>query len=431
MTLSSKEKEQFVLLRAIFHHISDAVYIIDPLTSNIIDSNKAGYEDLGMELSELLSQSVLSLQQDVLDMTHWNDILAVMRSKETYVFLGHHIRKDGSVFPVEVHTNFIVHENKEYLISIARDITERVQLENVLKERTPQLSYVLNVAGDGLWDWNLQNDEVFFSPQLKQMLGYGPHEMQPHLDTWISNVHPEDLERVYQVLQKHLQGEVPRYEAEYRLKNRSGQYIWVFDHGAVCERGESGKPLRVIGMVHNISTRKDLENKLHQRATQDELTKLLNRYAGYKQFSTLLDLAKKDQTKLSVALIDLDHFKRINDLNGHLVGDEVLKRTAKAMSAELRKSDVLLRWGGEEFLLIMPNTELQEAYAICSHFQECLNMSIESSDLLSFKVTFSGGIACYPNHGCTIEDIVKAADEALYQAKRLGRNQLCIKGFPS
>ncbi|MBU3020373.1 diguanylate cyclase [Aestuariibacter sp. A3R04] len=430
MTLNREEKEQFVLLRSLFNNIGDAVYIIDPESANILDVNKAGYEDLGMEADEVLSHTVFSLQKDVLDIAHWREMLSVLKSSNTFVFSGHHVRKDGTEFPVEVHTNYLVHDGVEYLISIARDITERVRMQAELKTREPQLRYMLNAAGDGLWDWNILTDEVFFSPQLKRMLGYGPHEMKPHLDSWKSNVHPDDLPRVYGALQSHLQGENTRYDAEYRLRNRNGQYLWVHDHGTVCERNELGEATRVVGMVRNVTASKELEQKLRELASRDELTQLLNRRAGYEQFSRYLALSKRQGQPLSVALFDLDHFKQINDQCGHLVGDKVLKNTASLMAAELRKSDVLLRWGGEEFLLLMPDTDIMHAFKLCERLRRSFSQNAAQCELPHQTITLSGGIACYPANGNTIEDIVKCADDAMYKAKNAGRDKVCISDAP-
>lgn len=426
MTLNKNEKEQFVLLRSLFNHISDAIYIIDPESAKILDVNKAGYQDLGMKADEVLSHTVFSLQRDVLDIKHWQEMLSVLRTSETFVFSGHHVRKDGTEFPVEVHTNFLVHDGSEYLISIARDISERVRLQTELKTREPRLRYMLNAAGDGLWDWNLFTDEVFFSPQLKRMLGYGPHEMKPHLESWKNNVHPDDLPQVYDELQAHLEGNKLRFEAEYRLRNRSGQYLWVHDHGMVCERNEQDEPARVIGVVRNVSASKALEEKLREQASRDELTQLLNRRAGYEQFSRYLSLAKRQRQSLSVALFDLDNFKQINDQCGHLIGDKVLQKTAVIMTAELRESDVLLRWGGEEFLLLMPDTGVSHAFTLCERLRTSFAEKAAKCNLTPLSITLSGGIACYPTHGNTIEEMVKCADDAMYNAKHAGRDKVFI-----
>lgn len=415
--------EQLALFKAIFDQLSEAVYIIEPDTSMVIDVNQAGCDDLGKSREEVLNHSVLSLQRDAQDGAHWSSIVAAIREAGTFVFVGLHQRKDGSEFPVEVHTSYFCHSGEELLVSIARDITERVALEDAQKAQDPQLQYMMNAASDGLWDWNMKTDDVFFSPQLKRMLGYAPHEMVPHLSTWVNNVHPDDLERVGHILQVHLEGRSIRYEAEYRLRTRNGDYIWVHDHGAVCERDEQSEPTRIIGVLHNVSEQKALEDKLRKAAAYDELTGLLNRRAGYDQFRKTLSNAQRHQQVFAVALLDLDHFKHINDSCGHLVGDKVLRTMAGILSRELREYDVLLRWGGEEFLLLMPNTCKEDAFVLCDRLRAAIAEEMRQCES-GCMPTLSGGIATYPESGTTIEELVRSADGAMYQAKRQGRNQI-------
>jgi PAS domain S-box-containing protein len=148
-------------------------------------------------------------------------------------------------------------------------VSGRNLLNADILDRQAHVLFALNEASDGLWDWKLTTNEVFFSPQLKRMLGYGPHEMSPTLESWSANVHAEDKERVFMVLDQHLQGLRERYEAQYRLKNRNGHYIWVNDRGRVCERDATGKPTRVVGMVNNITDQKTLEAHLMRQASHD------------------------------------------------------------------------------------------------------------------------------------------------------------------
>jgi PAS domain-containing protein len=136
-----------------------------------------------MARAEVLNQSVLSLQIDVVGDEQWISIAQAIRNNNGFIFIGAHRHKSGAEVPVEVHTNVFTFEGQEYFLSVARNITQRVALESDLDSRDAQLRFALSEASDGLWDWNLQTNEVFFSPQLNRMLGYGPHEMKPTLAT--------------------------------------------------------------------------------------------------------------------------------------------------------------------------------------------------------------------------------------------------------
>jgi PAS domain S-box-containing protein len=258
-------------LHALFEHLADAVYLLDPDSSNIVWGNRAAWESLGLTREQVLNHSVLSLQMDVTGAPQWNEIAAVIRSQDCFTFVGRHRHALGHEVAVEVNTTHFQHEGQPYFLSVARDITRRLALESDLKQRENQLWFALNEATDGLWDWDVSTSQVFFSPQLKRMLGYGPDEMAPDLSSWSSNIHPDDSAVVMAVLTDHLQGRRARYEAEYRLRNRNGDFRWVHDRGRVCERDAQGAPTRLVGMVQDITSRKLAEAELerHRHNLQD------------------------------------------------------------------------------------------------------------------------------------------------------------------
>ncbi len=258
-------------LATLFEHLADAVYLLDPETSNIIWGNRAAWESLGLAPGAVLDHSVLSLQMDVTGLPQWSEIAAVIRSTPCFTFVGRHRHALGHEVPVEVNTTLFHDGRREYFLSVARDISRRVALEAGLRQRENQLWFALNEAMDGLWDWDVASGQVFFSPQLKRMLGYGPDEMAPTLSTWSANIHPDDAERVRAVLEEHLGGKRLRYETSYRLRNRNGEYLQVLDRGRVSERDASGAATRVVGMVQDITQQARAQAAL-QRSEEEQRT---------------------------------------------------------------------------------------------------------------------------------------------------------------
>ncbi len=252
----------------LLEQMPDAVYLIDPQSSNIVWANRHGWDSLGLTREAVLNHSVLSLQMDVLGLPQWGDIAAVIRSRPCYTFVGRHRHAAGHEVPVEVNTSCFHDAGREYFLSVARDISLRTALEAGLKKRENQHWFALNEALDGLWDWDTVSNEVFFSPQLQRMLGYGPNEMQPQIDTWSRNIHPEDAARVGVVLHEHLQGRLARYEAEYRLRTRNGNWLWVHDRGRVCERDAAGRALRVVGMVQDVTAPREARDALARSSAE-------------------------------------------------------------------------------------------------------------------------------------------------------------------
>ena len=167
---------------------------------------------------------------------------------------------------------------------------------------------------------------------------------------------------------------------------------------------------------------------LQQTAITDPLTQLYNR-RYFSDFSRkLLALAEREQSPISVVMLDIDHFKLVNDTYGHQVGDEVIVKLAELIRQNQRESDVSCRYGGEEFVLLLPETKASEAYEVAERLRkqvEAVSMDLPLGEKLHF--TISLGVACtVPSRGEDIEFVLKLADEALYQAKTSGRNQVCM-----
>lgn len=414
-------------LQTVFDAVPDSLFLIDPETSQIVWCNTIAHTELGYEAEEILGHSVLSLQKDVSGLPAWHLIADEIRKANPYVFVGRHRHRDGHEISVEVHTSTFDLNGKTWFLSSARNVTLRRQLEEEWLARDSHVLFALNEASDGLWDWKVPSGEVFFSPSLKRMLGYGPHELSPTLESWSSNVHAEDHPRVLHLLDQHLRGLRERYEAQYRLRNRNGHYLWVNDRGRVCERDAHGKATRVVGMVQNITDQKALEQHLMQQASYDSLTGLRNRRESELAMDNLISTCQRLGVPLGVCLFDLDHFKHINDLHGHLTGDQVLIRVAEQVAGAIRSSDRLFRWGGEEFLLLCPGTDADQLKTLTQKLCDGVATMDWSTVPGVSGVTASFGVAVMPDHGTQPGDLLLAADTALYQSKAAGRNRVMVQ----
>jgi diguanylate cyclase (GGDEF)-like protein len=167
-----------------------------------------------------------------------------------------------------------------------------------------------------------------------------------------------------------------------------------------------------------------LQAQLRQQVIHDPLTSLYNRRYLDEMFDRELARAERHAQPISVILIDVDYFKSINDKYGHLAGDEVLRIFGDIIKHHSRGSDICCRYGGEEFLLVLPNMSEQQAYARA----EQLRVAIEDTPIVfsasDIRVTASSGVATFPQHGRTKDELIAASDRALYAAKAAGRNQV-------
>jgi diguanylate cyclase (GGDEF)-like protein/PAS domain S-box-containing protein len=309
---------------------------------------------------------------------------------------------------------------------VARDLSEHHRHREHLTDDELIRALLLNESSDGLWDWNLQDHSLFLSPQWFRMLGYGPNEISsPTLDTWRNSVHQEDLERVITLLQDHLQGKSSRYEAKYRLRSRDGHYLWVHDRGMVAQRDLDGRPQRMIGLVLDITESEHYAAELLERSQRDELTGLYNRRTGYELFERFLRDCRRDNQPLQVVMLDIDHFKPLNDDYGHLEGDRAIRHVADELRRSLRADEWLFRWGGEEFLLLFPGMDRSSAHGMMQRLLKHFNaVPFVTQGGESLELTFSAGISGFPENGNSIRQLVGAADRAMYRAKSSGRNRV-------
>jgi diguanylate cyclase (GGDEF)-like protein/PAS domain S-box-containing protein len=167
-----------------------------------------------------------------------------------------------------------------------------------------------------------------------------------------------------------------------------------------------------------------LQSKLREQAIRDPLTNLFNRRYLEETLERELARAAREDYSLCVIMIDLDHFKRVNDTYGHEAGDEVLKALAFTLSEQCRRGDFACRFGGEEFVVVMPNINMDTAYERAENIRQALNSLRVSYGHYELAITISMGIACYPINGETREAILRAADQAMYGAKEAGRDHI-------
>lgn len=308
-----------------------------------------------------------------------------------------------------------------------REMRVRERAEVRLASNEERWRLALEAAGDGVWDWNVSTNEVQFSAGWCGMLGYQPEEIGTSLDEWSSRVCPEDLPAVQLDLKRHVEGESQYYCNEHRMRCKDGSWKWILDRGMVMERDRAGKPMRMVGMHTDISARKAMEERLCELATTDPLTGLNNRRVFVERMQEESRRLKRYPDRSAIVVMaDLDHFKQVNDAYGHATGDEVLIHFANVLRSLIRQTDVAGRLGGEEFALLLVETDLEQA----THFAERLCRSIHDAPVASgghvIHLTVSVGVSAMKPTDAQFDDGLVRADQALYKAKHGGRNQVAV-----
>ena len=337
-------------------------------------------------------------------------------------------REDGGEFPVEVAITRIEGDDGVFFVSHLRDISTRRQrdlelaeahesLETAerrhrkLLENLPSITYRAGLGYAGGWE--------YISPQVEDVLGYTPEGWMADPDLWERAMHPDDLERVL-AEEDRCAAEGIGLDIEYRMRHRDGSVVWVRDKASVGELSDGGKQV-VEGLLSDITDRKSAEAKLRHLVDHDDLTGLFNR-RGFERELTARMEADGLRDGGAIAIIDLDHLKRVNDSLGHAAGDRVIREIAEMMRARMRESDLFSRLSGDEFGLLMPAIDADVAR---ERVLELLDLVRRREG--STAITASAGIAMVSEvEGVEAADLLIAADTALYEAKNGGRDRLSV-----
>lgn len=317
----------------------------------------------------------------------------------------------------------------------------QAKTEEARRRSASRLEFVLKGADLGLWDWNLASDELQVNDREWQMMGYTRDEVVLTPAFWKGLIHPDDGPAVLAAFTAHMQGKIPAYRIEHRMRHKDGHWMWVLNHAMLTERDAANTPLRMLGTHLDISERKRVDAQIADNAAEleranallsrlsltDGLTGVGNRRLFDQTLSAEWTRGTRQKQPLALLMIDIDHFKLYNDSYGHQGGDDCLRRVADTLAkCVLRGGELVARYGGEEFAVLLPFTDLAGAKVVA---RRCLGQ-LSAAGLphraspISQWLTLSIGVACItPEAGRTSDTLVQAADKALYQAKASGRNR--------
>ena len=294
------------------------------------------------------------------------------------------------------------------------------------KEQETRLEYAWT-GNLGHWYWNIKTNEVTFNSLKVTTLGYDKSEIPEHVtyQFFTDKLHPDDYQKAMEAMRDHIYGKADIYEVEYRIKAKDGTFKWYYDRGRITQY-DNGKPAFLAGIVFDITEKKEtqleLEYKnriLSEMSSIDGLTKIGNHRALIERLKAEIAEASRTSRPLSIAIFDIDDFKKVNDSKGHVYGDQVLIDVASIMKKSIREPDFAGRYGGEEFMVIFPNTTV----SVANKISERIRQAVEKYNFVDgLKITISGGVGQYNNE--TITELVHSADTRLYTAKRNGNKQI-------
>jgi diguanylate cyclase (GGDEF)-like protein/PAS domain S-box-containing protein len=326
------------------------------------------------------------------------------------------MRKDGGWAWVESSIRHTVDPDTEEIIdviAVTRDITtQRRALE---AERRFETAFADAPIGMALVD--LDGSFMKTNRALSEITGYGEEDLARL--TFQDITHPDDLEADLAYLEQLVAGEIPGYQMEKRYFTQAGPVIWILLSVSLV-RDEDGEPLHFVSHVQDITERKRMESHLQHLADQDPLTGLMNRRRFEEELSRQVSRCRRYGERAALLLLDLDHFKFVNDTLGHKTGDRLLKAVAGSIRARLRDSDVCARVGGDEFAVVLLGADAGEAQTIAEGICERIRATVLDAEGEQIRTTASVGVVTLDGD---VEDAFVAADVAMYDAKALGRDR--------
>jgi diguanylate cyclase (GGDEF)-like protein/PAS domain S-box-containing protein len=418
--------------RSLYVDSRDAVMMVS-LDEGFLAGNPATIEIFGCrDEQDFIARTPASLSPEyqpdgARSLDKSQEMMRLAMEKGSYSFEWMHRRADGADFLATVLLSRLEIGGNRLLQATVRDITESKRAQEALRTSEARYRSYLEVTGqigwitpaDGVVD-DIPEWRKYTGQSIADVKGWG----------WLAAIHPDDREYTTEVWNRAVAAK-SLYETEYRIRRHDGVYRYFLARGIPSLR-EDGTIREWVGTCIDITERKQAEdalieahNAFQHQATHDPLTGVLNRRAILDVLSRELARARRQHIGLAIGICDIDHFKKINDTYGHPVGDEVLCGLVRIMNSHLRQYDTLGRFGGEEFLIVTPGVKGNDAIAV---YQRLLSGVAENS-----LATKSGNVSITVSIGVKIltgeehvEELLKAADDALYDAKNGGRNRVFL-----
>lgn len=309
------------------------------------------------------------------------------------------------------------------LCGISTDITARIRMEETLRSNQTLLTTVLDNIGACIYMKSPDGRYLYANRATGQLLGIQPEKLIGFTD---ESLFPAEVAQQFRLMDQQALthgGKVEGMECIH-LQDRETQYFWSVKMPLLTE---NQNVYAVLGMSTDMTERKRLEDELLRLATTDDLTRLSNRRHFLEQAETTLSRSRRYSEPLALLMCDIDFFKNINDTFGHAVGDQALCRVAEIIRGSLRDTDLAGRIGGEEFAIMLVQTSLENAHEVADRLRQTIEAApILLDDGQHIQLTISIGVAtpAYPME--TLATLLQHADQALYAAKRQGRNRVCM-----
>jgi len=422
--ISNRKKAEMVLreseekFRRMFENMKDG-FIVASVDGTILMVNPATCDLLGYKEYELVGEDISLLyakedeRKDVRHQLATKGVISLTTLTAT--------KKDGAQIKVEASLRLVLNDDSKPIgmEGTFRDITARTEAEKMLKEREKLYrAFFENNHAIMLLEDPKTGMIVDANPAASDFYGYSVEKLR---SMCMSQIIAQSEEEIFQEMFTARKEKRSYFIFKHILSSGEERDVEVYS-GPILVRSKQ----RLYSVIHDVTTRIRLERDMKRMATTDALTGANNRHQFFLLAKQEFERTKRYNHPLAVIMLDIDYFKSINDDYGHQTGDDVLKALADSAHSTLRSADIFGRLGGEEFAAILPETEVKEAMGAADRLREVLSkLTVQAKDqLISFTVSI--GVTMAKESDDTLEEILNRADEALYKAKRGGRNRVVV-----
>ena len=312
-------------------------------------------------------------------------------------------------------------EQKE-LMTVIEMALYKHQMEIKLKERQAWLTTILQSIGEGVIATDKFGNITFMNPIAEKLTGWNQPESIGKPLTSVLHLMDEDTGKLVRLGIPELLANTASNPVKGNVQIVNYVEKTPIELTSTSIRDEKENTCGLVLVLHDLTERKRYEEKLRYNAVTDHLTALPNRFLFFDRLNMALAQAQRDFQKLGVLMLDLDEFKKVNDTHGHNIGDQLLKGVADRLLGMFRKGDTIARWGGDEFILLLPEIRQAEvAKSVAGRILDSFSRPFEF-DGLKIMITASIGVAIFADDGTDADTVIKNADIAMDHAKAAGRN---------
>jgi diguanylate cyclase (GGDEF)-like protein/PAS domain S-box-containing protein len=299
---------------------------------------------------------------------------------------------------------------------------QRQETLAALEETTERLRLAIRAGQLYTWDWDLNSNRVIRNGSYEEVFGQEAGAGETDFLSFLRVIHPEDRPRMAAITEQVRRGH-PSFRIEFRVVRSDGAIRWLATQARTCFDA-AGTPIRVIGVTRDYSEQKAAEDLIQSLAYYDSVTGLPNRNKLYDHLLDAIRIASAESHPFALFLMDLDHFKDINDTLGHHQGDLLLKELGRRLKDALFQPDIVARLGGDEFAILLPRlAKASDVTLVIAKIQAALQPTFLIGGL-PIALEASIGVAVYPDHGQDSDSLLQRADVAMYAAKRGGHGHV-------